>query len=66
MTFKAEITLGQIVEVAVFIVGIIGFARKVGALEQKLNIIYGWWENSVLYRHDTGLHERAKVERFVR
>jgi hypothetical protein len=61
VTFKAEITLGQIVEVLVFLAGVIAFARKLGALEQKLNILYGWWENNVLFRH-----EHPKVERFVR
>jgi hypothetical protein len=66
VTFKPEITLGQLVEVIVFVLGLIGIARKFGALEQKLNTLYTWWEKAVLYRHEPGNQERAKAERFVR
>lgn len=62
MTFKAEITLGQVVELVVFIIAIVGTVRKLGALEQKLNTMYDWFLHAVVYRE----HPEAKVERFVR
>ena len=61
MTFKAEITLGQVVELVVFIVAIVGTVRKLGALEQKLNTMYDWFLHAVVYRE----HE-ARVERVSR
>lgn len=50
MTFKPEITLGQVVEIVLFLGGVIAAVRKFGAMEQKLNILYDWFEHSVLHR----------------
>lgn len=52
MTFKPEITLGQVVELVVFVVAVVGTVRKFGAMEQKLNTMYAWFVHSVLQRDD--------------
>lgn len=51
MTFKAEITLGQVVELVVFIAAVVGTSRKFGAMEQKLNTMYDWFRTSVLHQN---------------
>lgn len=66
MTFKPEITLGQIVELFGLFVALVVAARKFGALENKIGLMYDWWVKTVVFRHDTATHERPKVERFVR
>lgn len=52
MTFKPEITLGQVLEVVVALVGFVAAARKFGAMEQKLNTMYDWFVHSVLRREE--------------
>jgi hypothetical protein len=48
--FNPEINLGTIVEIAVFVLAVFGAIRKLGVLEAKLNIMYGWFEKSVMNR----------------
>jgi high-affinity nickel permease len=48
MKFNPEINFGTIVEISVFIIALIGGIRKFGILEQKLNIMYSWWERTIL------------------
>jgi hypothetical protein len=62
VTFKAEITLGQVVELVVFIIAIVGTVRKLGALEQKLNTMYDWFLHAVVYREQ----QEPRIDRFVR
>jgi hypothetical protein len=50
VTFKPEITLGQITEILGLLVGVLVLARKFGGLEQKVDLMYEWWTNSVIYR----------------
>ena len=47
--FKPEITLGTLIELLAFIVAVLGGIRKFGVLEAKLNIMYKWFEDSVLH-----------------
>jgi len=50
VTFKPEITLGQVVELVVFVVAVVGAVRKLGVMEQKLDILYDWFEHAILHR----------------
>ena len=56
MTFKPEITLGQMVQVVVFLVGLIAAVRKFGKMEQKLDTMYTWFVHTVLHRDEHVRH----------
>ena len=49
MSFKPEITLGTVIELLVFLFAVLGAVRRFGVLEAKLNIMYGWFEQSVMH-----------------
>lgn len=49
MHFNPEINLGTIIEILVFLGAIYGAIRKVTVLETKLNIMYGWFEETVMH-----------------
>lgn len=49
MTYKPDISLGTIIEIIVFILAVAGAVRRLGVLEAKLNIMYGWFESSVIH-----------------
>lgn len=52
MTFKPEITLGQIVQLVLFAIGLFAAVRKFGKMEQKLDTMYDWFVHSVLRREE--------------
>jgi hypothetical protein len=52
VTFKPEITLGQVVQVVVFLVGLVAAVRKFGKMEQKLDTMYDWFVHTVLRREE--------------
>ena len=51
MHFDPSISLGTIIQIGLFLVVAGGAIRKVGALEQKLDIMYGWFERNIINGH---------------
>jgi|HubBroStandDraft_1064217.scaffolds.fasta_scaffold34402_3 hypothetical protein len=53
MHFNPEINLGTIIEICTFFFTVLAFGigaiRKFDKIEAKLNIMYGWFEESVLH-----------------
>lgn len=64
MSFKPEITLGTVIELAVFLFAVLGAVRKFGVLEAKLNIMYGWFEASVM--HTSRARDKQDDESFFK
>lgn len=59
--FNPEINLGTIVEISVFIVSIAGAILKLGKLETKLNIMFDWFQSTVIRRNGP---DQKDIERF--
>ena len=48
MTFKGEISLGTIIELAMLGATVLGVMRKTGQMEAKLNIMFEWFQRYVI------------------
>ena len=46
--FNPEINLGTLIEMATFIVVVAGVFTKFGRLETKLNIMFDWFQRTVI------------------
>lgn len=53
MKFNPEINLGTLIEIATFLLVVLGAVRKIGALETKLDLMYGWFQRNVINDHIT-------------
>jgi len=56
MKFNPEINLGTVIEIAVFVLTVLGAARKFGELETKVNMLYDYWISS---RHEHARHSEG-------
>lgn len=53
MHYIPDISLGTITEIVTLGVLVLGASRKFGRLEQKVNIMYHWFESSVIdHKHE--------------
>lgn len=64
MHFSGEITLGTLIEAATFLGGALVIARKFGAIETKLNIMYGWFNTEVINGHAHREDRMLETQRF--
>lgn len=51
MHYNPEISLGAIVEIAMFVVAICGLVIKLGKIEQKVDTVYDWFKSTVFVNH---------------
>ena len=51
MKFNPEINLGTLLELAVFMIAVVGGVMKFGRLEAKLNIMFDWFQTAVIHRN---------------
>jgi hypothetical protein len=49
--WSPEISLGTVIQIGTIILLALGAARKFGAIEAKLNIMYSWFSSNVINQH---------------
>lgn len=64
MKFNPEINLGTVIEVLVFALAVVGGIMKFSALETKLNIMFDWFQRSVIGVPPQGDEAEKDIRRF--
>lgn len=48
MKFTGEVSLGALIQIIMFLAAIVGVSLKMGKIEQKVDMMWRWFENHVL------------------
>lgn len=48
MKFTGEVSLGALIQILMFLAAIVGISLKIGRIEQRVDMMWRWFERHVL------------------